>query len=45
MNAPAVLDLRDAPLHPLNDGFTWESPKGPFRRLDAEQLRQWNENG
>lgn len=45
MTAPAALDLRDAPLHPLNDGFTWESPKGPFLRLDAAQLRQWNENG
>ncbi len=31
--------------HPRNRGFAWSAPAGPYRRIDAEQARQWNEDG
>jgi ectoine hydroxylase-related dioxygenase (phytanoyl-CoA dioxygenase family) len=32
-------------LHPKNGGFAWRAPAGPWRRISAEQARQWNEQG
>jgi ectoine hydroxylase-related dioxygenase (phytanoyl-CoA dioxygenase family) len=32
-------------LHQLNQGFHWTPPKGPFRRVTAEQARAWGEEG
>jgi phytanoyl-CoA hydroxylase len=31
--------------HPLNRGFEWQPTRGPFRRLTAEQARQYDEVG
>ena len=35
----------DVELHPWNDGFTWIDRVGPFRRLSAAQVRQFDELG
>ncbi len=32
-------------LHSQNQGFRWETPLGPFRRLTTDQARQWSEQG
>lgn len=32
-------------LHPLNQGFTWQPRSGPFRRLTARQVRQYDQLG
>jgi ectoine hydroxylase-related dioxygenase (phytanoyl-CoA dioxygenase family) len=32
-------------LHPLNDGFSWATPPGPYRRIRPEQAESWNEQG
>jgi phytanoyl-CoA hydroxylase len=37
MSAPAP--------HPLNRGFVWEQPRGPFRRVTPEQARRYGEQG
>ena len=31
--------------HPLNTAFTWASPRGPFRRLTATQVEQFDRDG
>jgi len=31
--------------HELNQSFEWRSPKGPFRLIDSEQARQFDEQG
>jgi ectoine hydroxylase-related dioxygenase (phytanoyl-CoA dioxygenase family) len=31
--------------HPLNQGFRWEQPRGPFRRVTPEQARRYGEQG
>jgi len=31
--------------HPLNTGFTWSAPKGPYRAISAEQARAYDEQG
>jgi ectoine hydroxylase-related dioxygenase (phytanoyl-CoA dioxygenase family) len=31
--------------HPLNRGFVWEPPRGPYRRVTPEQARQYDEQG
>jgi ectoine hydroxylase-related dioxygenase (phytanoyl-CoA dioxygenase family) len=33
------------PLHPWNRGFTWETARGPFRRVTAAQAAQFDELG
>ena len=33
------------PLHRLNDGFEWRSPKGPFSTVTEEQAAQFDEKG
>jgi ectoine hydroxylase-related dioxygenase (phytanoyl-CoA dioxygenase family) len=37
--------LSAAPLHPLNDSFSWQPPHPPFRRLTPALERAWNEQG
>jgi len=32
-------------LHPLNRSFHWDPPKGPYRRITAEQARAYDEDG
>lgn len=32
-------------LHANNDGFRWQAPVGPLRRLDAAALDAWNRDG
>jgi ectoine hydroxylase-related dioxygenase (phytanoyl-CoA dioxygenase family) len=32
-------------LHPLNTGFTWESPRPPFRRVTPQQADQFDRDG
>lgn len=32
-------------LHPQNESFEWRSHPGPFRRISAEQARDFDENG
>ena len=31
--------------HSQNQGFRWETPLGPFRRITTDQARQWSEQG
>ena len=31
--------------HPLNRDFTWSAPRGPYRRLTAQQARDFDEQG
>jgi len=31
------------PAHPWNRGFTWETPRGPFRRVTEEQVAHLDE--
>lgn len=31
--------------HPLNRDFVWTAPRGPFRRIDAAQARDFDERG
>jgi ectoine hydroxylase-related dioxygenase (phytanoyl-CoA dioxygenase family) len=33
------------PKHELNSGFDWVEAEGPYRRLDADQARSYNERG
>ena len=33
------------PLHPWNRGFTWTTPRGPFRRVTDEQAAHFDEHG
>ena len=35
----------DFEVHPWNNGFEWESPRGPFRRLTPEQAEQFDLDG
>lgn len=37
--------LREARLHPLNDGFRWQPARPPFRRLTPAEAQAWNERG
>jgi ectoine hydroxylase-related dioxygenase (phytanoyl-CoA dioxygenase family) len=38
--------MREAPArHALNEAFEWRDHAGPFRRLDEEQVRQYDEQG
>jgi phytanoyl-CoA hydroxylase len=32
-------------LHPLNRDFQWSAPRGPFRRITAQQARDFDEQG
>jgi len=32
-------------LHPLNRGFDWRPPRGPYRRISAAQARAYDEEG
>jgi len=31
--------------HPWSRGFAWQAPRGPYRRISAEQARSWDERG
>ncbi len=37
--------MTTAQLHPLNDGFVWTPPAGPWQRISAAQARAWDEDG
>ncbi|MDJ0865200.1 MAG: phytanoyl-CoA dioxygenase family protein [Myxococcota bacterium] len=36
---------REPELHPLNRGFRWQQPEGPFRRISAAQARDYADTG
>jgi len=31
--------------HAWSRGFQWRAPRGPFRRISAQQARSWDERG
>ena len=31
--------------HPWSRGFAWRAPRGPYRRISAEQAQSWDERG
>ncbi len=37
--------MSEPSLHPLNRGFRWEQPRGPFRRVTGDQARRYGEEG
>ena len=37
--------MKQPAAHPLNRGFAWDQPRGPFRRVTPEQARQYGEQG
>ena len=37
--------MSELSLHPLNDGFSWQTPSGPYRRITEDQARSWSEQG
>ena len=45
MSSPMGTTAADIVLHPWNTDFVWHDRVGPFRRLTAEQVRQFDELG
>ena len=45
MSTATTTNESEAALHPLNHGFTWTPVRGPFRLINEEQARSFNDRG